>query len=98
MLPLCWWRRFAGYITESEGSKKDRRKGRSEGRSLDHHGKTRATQVEGWEGSWEMGKGKGIILARGCKAADFGNGVLSTELCFERGSSWCKNSQDPSSL
>lgn len=45
-----------------------------------------------------MGKGKGIILARRCKAADFGNGVLFTEQSFERCSAWYKHSGDPSSL
>lgn len=98
VLPLCWWRRFAVYITGSEGWKKERRKGRSEGRSLGHHGKMRAPQLERWEGSWEMGKGQEIILSRGCKAAHFGNSILFTKHCFEWGSAWYKHSGDPSSL
>lgn len=95
VLPLCWWRRFAGYITENEGGKKERRKGRNERRSLGHHGKMKAPQLDGWEESWEMGKEKSITLARDCKAADFGNGVLFTEQCFERGSAWYEHSVGP---
>lgn len=58
----------------------------------------RPPHLKGWEGSWEMGKGKRIILARSCKAADFGNGVLLTKQCFEWGSAWYKHSGDSSSL
>lgn len=84
MLPLCWWRRFAGYITESEGSKKDRRKGRSEGRSLDHHGKMRATQVEDGKGPGKWGKEKGLFWQEAVKLQILGM-VFCPQNCVLRG-------------
>lgn len=65
VLPSCWWRRFAGYITESEGGKKER--GRSEGRSLGHHGKMRHPSWRDGKGPGESEKEKGLFWQEALK-------------------------------
>lgn len=74
VLPLGWQSRFAGCVTRRE-------------RKLQGHcWEVKASWLEGWESSWETGKGRGITLARVCKTADFGNCGLFTEQGFEWGS------------